>query len=185
MLAALESLTASAMPPLPRRRWLKSRGVVARVSAIALVVSFAFVLTQLLRAGEDDRTSKVGAVGPVTRVLWVDDNPENNAAITAQLERSGIPVEIALSTEEGVHTFHPDRHQLVVSDLGRFEGPNEAYVDRAGLDLLARLRARSPDVKVIFCTTSRARVTYEAEVMAAGAYAIVDDCTAVLRAAGL
>jgi hypothetical protein len=74
---------------------------------------------------------------------------------------------------------------MVVSDMGRFEGPNESYVERAGFDLLSQLRARHPEVQVVFCTSARAARTYRAEALSAGALGIVEDCSAILQLMGI
>ena len=124
------------------------------------------------------------ARGTVSHVLWVDDNPENNAAVLEQLEQRGVQVTRALSTAEAIQRYDPAVYQLVISDMGRYEGVNNAYVERAGFDLLERLRARRPDVRLVFCTSERAAITHRAEALSAGALTIVADCTEVLRVVG-
>jgi hypothetical protein len=75
-------------------------------------------------------------------------------------------------------------HQLVISDMGRFEGPNDAYVGRAGFALLDGLRARRSDVQVVFCTSERAVTAFRAEALSAGAIEMVADCRDILRFIG-
>jgi DNA-binding response OmpR family regulator len=91
-------------------------------------------------------------------------------------------VTTALSTEEALLRYDPALHQLVVSDMGRYEGPEGAYVDRAGFDLLRRLRARRSDVRVAFCTSARASEMHRAEAAASGAE-IVEECEEIVRVA--
>jgi serine/threonine-protein kinase len=123
--------------------------------------------------------------GSISQVLWVDDNPENNADVIGQLERRGVRVTRPVSTTEAVQRYDPLVHHLVISDMGRYEGADNAYVERAGFDLLAQLRARRPDVKLVFCTSSRAAKTNRAEALAAGALDVLEDCAGVLRVMGL
>lgn len=124
-------------------------------------------------------------VGSVSHVLWVDDNPENNAEVAKEFEFRGIQVTAAVSTADAVQRYDPAVHKFIVSDMGRFEGADKAYVERAGLDLLTQLKARRADVQLVFCTSARAATTYRAEALAAGARAVVEDCSEVLRVMGL
>jgi CheY-like chemotaxis protein len=133
-----------------------------------------------------------GPIGParlggdiLTRVLWVDDNPENNTEVIRRLERAGVTVTTAVSTADALARFDPAGHQLVISDIGRFEGVGDTYVERAGLDLLAQLSDRQRRVRVYFCTSARAANTHRAEALAAGAIGVAEDCAEVLRLVGL
>jgi CheY-like chemotaxis protein len=121
----------------------------------------------------------------VTHVLWADDNPENNASVMLRLRESGVLVTTTLSTAETLERYDPLLHQLVVSDVGRFEGENGEYVGRAGLDLLARLKERHQTVQLLFCTSHRAAAEYREEALAAGALGIVTNCEEVLALIGL
>jgi CheY-like chemotaxis protein len=134
-----------------------------------------------------DQSAPVATLPPgtISQVLWVDDNPENNVEVVRQLESRGVRVTRSLSTAEAVRRFDPAVHQLVVSDMGRYEGADNAYVERAGFDLLAQLRGRQPDVQVVFCTSSRAAKTHRVEALAAGALDILEDCAGILRVIGL
>jgi serine/threonine-protein kinase len=123
--------------------------------------------------------------GSAGEVLWVDDNPGNNAGVIGQLEKLGVRVTTAVSTAEGLKVFDPAVHRLVISDMGRFEGVGDTYVERAGFDLLAGLHARHPGQRMFFCTSARAVTSYRAEALAAGALAISEDCSQALGFLGL
>jgi len=71
-----------------------------------------------------------------SKILWVDDLPENNLAERASLEAIGIKIEIATSTEEALGILGRERFDLVISDMGR---PPDA---RAGYTLLGAMRDR-------------------------------------------
>ncbi len=118
--------------------------------------------------------------GSVSHILWVDDNPENNADVIRQLRRRGVEVTTAVSTADALRQYDPAVHQLVISDLGRYEGADNAYVGRAGFDLLTRLRARSERVRIAFCTSPRAAAAHAAEALSLGVD-VFGDCGEVLR----
>jgi serine/threonine protein kinase len=148
-------------------------------------IFLAAALSILNLTGDDGvRRRTVLPAGSVSHALWVDDNPENNTETITLFESRGVQVTTALSTADAAQRYDPAVHKFVVSDMGRFEGADKAYVERAGLDLLAQLKARRADVQLVFCTSSRAATTYRADALAAGARAIVEDCAEVLKVMG-
>jgi CheY-like chemotaxis protein len=161
----------------PRVRWAVRRGVV--LAAALGLTGAVTALTLWLRSPVSGASR-----GSVSHILWVDDNPENNAEVIRQLRSRGVEVTTALSTADALRRYDPAVYQLVISDLGRYEGAGNAYVDRAGLDLLTRLRARSGRVRVAFCTTPRAAAAHAAEALSLGALEVFDDCGEVLRLVG-
>lgn len=68
-----------------------------------------------------------------SRVLWVDDNPSNNAAEIESFEALGIEVVTATTTEQALEALREKRFDLVISDMGR---PPDA---RAGYTLLTQM----------------------------------------------
>ena len=83
------------------------------------------------------------------RILWVDDHPSNNRPERAALEKLGIVVEPALSTDAALVMLARSRFDLVISDMGRPEGA------QAGYDLLEKMRDRGDPTGLIFYTSSR------------------------------
>lgn len=122
--------------------------------------------------------------GSISHILWVDDSPEGNAGVVQKLRTLGVQVTTALSTAEALQRYDPSVHQLVISDMGRFEGTGDAYVGRAGFDLLEQLQARRSEVQLVFCTSERAVSTFREEALAAGALAMVADCREIVRFIG-
>jgi CheY-like chemotaxis protein len=185
ILEALNGCRTGALPPATLERAARRRGL--RVAAgLVGVLGLASVAVFLVRPNIDaGPVPRIAGSGSVAHVLWVDDNPENNTEIARQIEGRGVQVTTALSTIDAVRRFDPATHEMVVSDMGRFEGPNESYVERAGFDLLSQLRARHPEVQVVFCTSARAARTYRAEALSAGALGIVEDCSAILGLMGI
>jgi CheY-like chemotaxis protein len=115
----------------------------------------------------------------------VDDDPANNRFIIEQFTERGVQVTTVLSTAEALVRYDPGIHRLVISDMGRFEGPDGAYVPRAGLELLQSLRERHPALELAFCTSARAVAEYREAALAAGARDIVTECEAILGLLGI
>lgn len=61
-------------------------------------------------------------------ILWVDDCPENNIYVRNILENYGLKFDLALSTERAMNFLQNNNYSLVISDMGRKEGPREGYV---------------------------------------------------------
>jgi CheY-like chemotaxis protein len=73
-------------------------------------------------ASESDRS------GWKTKILWVDDNPENNIYERQAFQAIGLRITLALSTNEALDLLNDNRYAAVISDMGRKEGPKEGYV---------------------------------------------------------
>lgn len=67
-------------------------------------------------------------------VLWVDDNPGNNIYVRQAFKSAGLRIRLALSTDEALEIIASHKHAVIISDMGRREGPREGYA------LLDRLR---------------------------------------------
>lgn len=75
------------------------------------------------------------------RILWVDDRPENNVFVRKFFEQYGIETLVALSTEQALLYYKSmDSITLIISDMGRKEGPQEGYV------LLEEIRKIDKDI---------------------------------------
>ncbi len=79
-------------------------------------------------------TKKEGAKSWKSKILWVDDRPENNLYERQAFEAQGIQFCLALSTDEAVENLKANKYAAIISDMVRKEGPQEGYV------LLERLR---------------------------------------------
>jgi serine/threonine-protein kinase len=167
----LEALRSPPAPPhrldlSSPRRWLP-RGQVA-LAALGVVVVAAAVVRGLAGFPPDPL---------VRQVLWVDDNPENNVDAVERLEGMGVEVTLAHSTEEALALWVPAMG-VVVSDMGRYEGPDDTYVEQAGFDLLDAFETRDLGIRVAFCTSYRAAARYGEQARARGAE-ILTDCEKV------
>jgi len=83
-------------------------------------------------------------------VLWVDDRPENNTYERQAFEAVGIGFTLALSTNEAFERLSQNKYSVIISDMGRKEGPREGYV------LLDRLRQEGDNTPLFFYAASSA-----------------------------
>lgn len=97
------------------------------------------------------------------RILWVDDEPQNNILLAEFLRDQGVDVDTALSTAEALRQVSRRTYAAVVTDLGRQE--NGSYSDDAGVELVEEIRKRSITVPIYVYTSKdgikRARVQAE------------------------
>lgn len=84
------------------------------------------------------------------RILWVDDRPINNVNERGALESLGLEFVLAESTREALNILSRDRFAVIISDMGRREGPREGYV------LLEAVRAKDKTTPFFIYAGSRA-----------------------------
>jgi CheY-like chemotaxis protein len=90
------------------------------------------------------RLAANAAVVNGARILWVDDEPANNAIEVRIFETAGARVILAVSTAEADRELARSRFDLVISDIARGGQPD------AGLKMADDLRRRRVDTPVIF-----------------------------------
>jgi len=86
----------------------------------------------------------------VTRILWVDDHPDNNILERQAFEAMGLSFTLALCTEDALKKLRQSKYAAIISDMGRREGPREGYV------LLDTLRKQGNNIPLIFYASSNA-----------------------------
>gem|GEM_PF-3791641 len=182
VLEALERCRLPAAPTALRLGGRRARALRAGAPGFALVI-LATVLALRTRATPERAPGRTGT-GSVSHVLWVDDDSSNNATVIHQLRSRGVQVTTSLNTADALRQYDPAVHQLVISDMGRYEGANNEYVGRAGFELLEQLRARHDEVQLVFCTSTRAVAMNREEALASGALGVVDDCEEIVRLVG-
>jgi CheY-like chemotaxis protein len=100
-----------------------------------------------------------------SRVLWVDDNPDNNRFERQALEALGVWVEISTSTADALTRTQLASYDLIISDMTREPDP------QAGYTLLGKLRERGdPTPFVIYAGSSSPELTAAARSRGAVAY---------------
>jgi CheY-like chemotaxis protein len=82
------------------------------------------------------------------KILWVDDRPDNNIHERGAMEAAGFSVHTALTTEAAERRVAKEPFDVIISDMGRPEGP------QAGYDLLERLRASGKTTPFIIYASS-------------------------------
>lgn len=82
------------------------------------------------------------------RILWVDDNPQNNSSLTLLFREFSMEVETALSTEEALAKLRSRSYDILITDLGRGEDPD------AGNTLLQELTRLGNEIPAIVHSTS-------------------------------
>ncbi len=99
------------------------------------------------------------------RILVLDDDRGHAEATSETLERSGYSVSIATSGAEGIRLLEEEAFDLVVSDL--------VMRDHSGIDVVRKVKARSPETEVIVIT---GYPSYETalEALNEGAYDYLD-----------
>jgi CheY-like chemotaxis protein len=86
----------------------------------------------------------------VKRVLWVDDEPQNNEYATNALRAQGIEVVQCISTREALEEVKKGKFDVIITDQLRVEDGIRKYT--AGNELLRALRDSGVKVPVILST---------------------------------
>jgi CheY-like chemotaxis protein len=104
----------------------------------------------------------------INRILWVDDNPENNAYQIANLRSEGFEIRQVLSTDEALGMLLSGRFKAdaIISDMGRKE--RGRFYPTAGLQLIRTARESNIQIPIFVYTTGQSVDKYEYEVEKAG-----------------
>lgn len=126
-------------PLTPQASVEAAGGVLAGNPGLLAEVEAVFGQTSALR-----RARLVAAALEGARILWVDDNPENNEWERLTLRQLGADVTNVESTATALGCLRSDSYDLILSDISR-DGS-----DREGVDALSRLLGASPQIAVVF-----------------------------------
>jgi DNA-binding response OmpR family regulator len=126
-----------------RPRWLGMRAL--GVGALVLVAAATMWLAVFQDSGARSLTrgEPADAIG---RVLWVDDNPANNAEERRFLERRKIAVYQVTNSEEALALLAMYEYRAVISDMNRHERPLD------GIALVREMRRRGDDTPFFLYT---------------------------------
>jgi CheY-like chemotaxis protein len=98
------------------------------------------------------------------KILWVDDNPQNNEYERSALSALGIQFVLAKSTSEALPLLMSQQFRVVITDFKRADD------ERAGYTLLSQVRKlQNPPPLIIY--SSSASPEFETEARKLGAYA--------------
>jgi len=117
----------------------------------------------------------------VSRILWVDDNPKNNAYLIQSFQEQGIDVITALTTEEALRKFSRGSRGFdsVITDMGRNESGR--FNPFAGIELTRRIRPADPKIPIILFTSPRTVREKREEALAAGVTEVTSSATGLLK----
>jgi CheY-like chemotaxis protein len=85
-----------------------------------------------------------------SKILWVDDRPENQMYERRAFEAYGITFELSQNTTDALQKLAQQRFGAVISDMGRKEGPREGYA------LLDDMRRGGDQTPLFFYASSNA-----------------------------
>jgi CheY-like chemotaxis protein len=170
---------------------VESRGFTVKVGNAELSVQQISEKLLETTASIQDKLATVDTTTPQTdqqlrKVLWVDDNPANNAYEMAQLEKLGVQIVSARSTAEGVAALFEaaPAFDAVISDLNRRESGSDN--PDAGLDLIRQIREQGSAVPILVFAGRRG-LALRTQIKAAGGTEVATSSTELfsqLRALG-
>jgi CheY-like chemotaxis protein len=131
-------------------------------------------------AADGAATGPAPVEGPAA-ILWVDDNPDDNALELAKLRDDGLEVLLARSTAEAMDVLSLRRGiRAIVTDLGRSE--DGEFRSHAGLALLRQLHEAEQDQPVLVYTSARRVELDRQDALDAGAAAVTASPTELFAA---
>jgi len=101
------------------------------------------------------------------KILWVDDQPDNNSFEVEALQSLGFKVDFATSTPEALHKLEQGSFDLIISDM------NRSGEVRAGFSLLTRLRMEG-SITPFILYSAPATPECQAEAWKRGAVGVTD-----------
>jgi CheY-like chemotaxis protein len=138
------------------------------------------VLNRSTEVASDTPVSRASSPPPLgARILWVDDNPDNNVYELQTLESKGMSVTTATNTVEALKALHTEKYFAVITDMGRLEGGS--YNPKAGLELVKTIRNADKEIPLYVFTTQRSVKQHRQELMQVGANAITSSSVKLLE----
>lgn len=126
-------------------------------------------------------TSETLRTKRTSRVLWVDDFPENHVYLVQKLQEVGIGVSTALSTRSALTQLANASFDVVITDMHRKEDGESR--GQAGIELTNELRKMNTDIPIIFYfgRNRRSADQYRTIASQAGANLVTSSPTALFR----
>ena len=114
-------------------------------------------------------------------ILWVDDNPDDNALEITKLRDDGLEVLVARTTAEAMDVLSLRRGvRAIVTDLGRSE--DGEFRSHAGLALLRQLKEAEQDQPVLVYTSPQRAQLDRQDALEAGATIVTASPTELFAA---
>ncbi len=118
----------------------------------------------------------------ISSILWVDDNPINNAFLIDSLKYQGVQVTNALSTQEGLEHFNRGSFDCIITDLSRKEGGLIAN-KQAGFELIRAIREQNQEIP-IYIYTAKVDESLRQKARGAGATGLTSSPSELLQMLG-
>jgi CheY-like chemotaxis protein len=116
---------------------------------------------------------------PITKILWVDDHPENNVGLTSAFEALGMKVVGVKGNDEIPNAFQREgRFDIVITDMTR-DSPLD---HQAGLKTVELIKRHHPGVPVIIYSAQYA-AEHKGDTLPPPVIAITNSPEAVFRLA--
>ncbi len=115
----------------------------------------------------------------ISSILWVDDQPKNNALLIDSLRKQGVKVIPAQSTQEALELFKETPFNCVISDSCRQEGKILENCE-AGVQLARKLREINHKMP-IYIYTDKANPQLKQKAESAGATAVTSSPSELMR----
>ena len=97
------------------------------------------------------------------KILWVDDNMDNNKEHINVFENLGVQFTEAKNTLEAMDLIHQDTYNLIISNMGRPD-KNGRENQEEGLNFLKELRQNDIKISVIIYTRPKNLTKYGAKI---------------------
>jgi CheY-like chemotaxis protein len=112
------------------------------------------------------------------RLLWVDDNPDNNVYEIQSLEEKDVVVTTVTSTEQALGELSRRTYDAVITDMGRKEGGS--FNGQAGLELVKAVHQKYPNIGLYVFTTGKIVRNRQRELLDAGATGVTSSSVQLL-----
>jgi CheY-like chemotaxis protein len=134
---------------LPRMSGIKAFGVEATFIQQELEKAAKKGETEISADARSQVVRRLQRVAPLlqgTRILWVDDHPENNTYESGLLRSLNVPVDTAISTTQALSMLQRTKYDVVISDIERNGVPDE------GVKFLKQMREKGLQQPTVFYT---------------------------------
>ncbi|MGD0952746.1 MAG: response regulator [Methanotrichaceae archaeon] len=150
----------------------KCRKFTIKVGDFELTMEDAIKQQQQLISGLQDKLLQ-GKTKPekLKTLLWVDDNPINNAILMHELNKKGINITIAQSTEEALSKVNSkskqEKFDAIITDMGRTDESGR-WLATAGIDLARKIREMNDQTPIFIYRWSEVAKNKRKEALDAG-----------------
>jgi CheY-like chemotaxis protein len=116
-------------------------------------------------------------------ILWVDDNPKNNAILIEYLNNQGNDVMTALSTDEAMSIMKNKHIDRIITNMGRRESGIQNRT--AGIDFIKKVRAIDKEIIIILFCNPKNYSLFHKEAELSRASLVTSSSTEMIKALNL